>query len=39
MLTFATEFTHDSFARMFTNGTRVCLVSMVTFATRLTNVT
>ena len=39
MFTFATENIPDSFARMFTNGTRGCMVSMVTYATRITNVT
>jgi hypothetical protein len=31
--------TNVSFAKMFTNGTRVHMVPMVTFATRLTSVT
>jgi len=31
--------TNVSFAKMFTNGTRVRMVPTVTFATRLTNVT
>ena len=31
--------TNVSFAKMFTNGTRFHMVPMVTFATRLTNVT
>ena len=31
--------TNVSFAKMFTNGTRIHMVPMVTFATRLTNVT
>jgi len=35
---FAAGVTCDSFARMFTNGTRICMVSMVSFATSLTNV-